>query len=290
MRHFHAAHHKLLRRLFYSVIEDSMQLIDSHVHLNFPDFSDQLLAVAEQWRSSGVVHLVHSCVEPEEFEDIREIADQFPQEISFAIGLHPLDAEKWTADSSARIEAIARSDKRVVAIGEMGLDFYKADNRDHQCQVFKSQLAIAHRLNLPVIIHCRDAAVDMRQIMQDHWAESGPVSGVMHCWSGTPEETNWFLELGLYISFSGILTFSNKSVAHIKSSAAQVPSDRILVETDCPFLTPVPHRGKCPNQPAYVRHVAETLAQVRNVSLETIAQQTTQNACTLFGIQLNGVQ
>ena len=263
-----------------------MQLVDSHVHLNFPDLNNQLLAVAEQWRSSGVVHLVHSCVEPGEFDTIREIADQFPQEISFAVGLHPLDVEKWASDSADCIESMARSDKRVVAIGEMGLDFFKADNREHQCEVFKAQLAIARRLNLPVIIHCRDAATEMRDIMQDFWSERGAVSGVMHCWSGTPEETSWFLELGLYISFSGILTFGNKSVSHVKASATQVPSDRLLVETDCPFLTPVPHRGKRPNQPAYVRHVAETLAEVRNVSLETIAEQTTQNACTLFGLQL----
>lgn len=263
-----------------------MQLIDSHVHLNFPDLSSQLHDVAEKWRSSGVVHLIHSCVEPDEFEDIRAIADQFPQEISFAVGLHPLDTEKWGSDTSRRIEAMARSDSRVVAIGEIGLDFFKANDQSRQCEVFKSQLAIAHQLNLPVIIHCRDAAVEMRKIMEAFWAKHGSVSGVMHCWSGTPEETGWFLDLGLYISFSGIVTFSNKNVAHIKRSAAQVPSDRILVETDCPFLTPTPHRGKRPNQPAYVRHVAETLAQVRDVPLETIAQQTTQNACDLFGIRL----
>ncbi|MEM9216794.1 MAG: TatD family hydrolase [Cyanobacteria bacterium P01_F01_bin.150] len=266
-----------------------MQLIDSHVHLNYPDLNDQLVAVAEQWRASGVVHLVHSCVEPGEFEAIRHIADRFPQEVSFAVGLHPLDAEKWTADSAERIESMARLDKRVVAIGEIGLDFFRADDRERQYEVFKSQLAIAQRLNLPVIIHCRDAAVEMRQIMKDYWTEHGPVSGVMHCWSGTPDETSWFLDLDMYISFSGILTFKGKKVAHVKASAAQVPSDRLLVETDCPFLTPVPYRGKRPNQPAYVRYVAETLAELRNVSVETIAQQTTQNACNLFGIQLDVV-
>lgn len=263
-----------------------MQFIDSHVHLNFPDLRNQLSEVAQQWRSSDIVHLIHSCVEPNEFNDIREIADSFPSEISFAVGLHPLDVEKWTSTSADQIRGLACSDARVVAIGEMGLDFFKADNREFQCDVFRSQLSIAHELGLPVIIHCRDAAKKMREILQDHWANEGPVSGVMHCWSGTPEETEWFLQLGFYISFSGILTFKNKSVSHVKESAAQVPSDRILIETDCPFLTPVPHRGKRPNQPAYVRHVAETLAQVRGVSVETIALQTTQNACTLFNISL----
>lgn len=267
-----------------------MQFIDSHVHLNFPDLRNQLSEVASQWRSSNIVHLVHSCVEPNEFDDIREIADCFPTEISFAVGLHPLDVEKWTPDSGNQIRKMACTDDRVVAIGEMGLDFFKANNCELQRDVFRSQLSIAHELGLPVIIHCRDAAVEMREILEEHWAEYGPVSGVMHCWSGTPEETEWFLQLGFYISFSGILTFKNKSVDHVKESAAQVPSDRILIETDCPFLTPVPHRGKRPNQPAYVRHVAETLAQVRGVPLETIARQTTQNACALFKISLDSAQ
>ena len=262
----------------------SMQLIDTHVHLNFPDFQGQLTKLAEQWRDAGIVHLVHSCVEPNEFESIQAIANQLPGEMSFAVGLHPLDADKWQANTSTQISQLAQSDDRVVAIGEMGLDFFKADNRDHQCQVFEAQLGIAHQLNLPVIIHCRDAAETMANIMRSFWERNGAVPGVMHCWSGTPEETALFLDLGMYISFSGILTFTNKSVAHVRAAAASVPDDRLLVETDCPFLSPVPHRGKRPNQPAYVRHVAETLADVRGISLDAIAQLTTRNACTLFDL------
>jgi TatD DNase family protein len=123
----------------------------------------------------------------------------------------------------------------------------------------------------------------MRELLQAFWERIGPVQGVMHCWGGTPEETQWFLDLGFYISFSGIVTFKNATSIH--QSAVMVPSDRLLIETDCPFLAPVPKRGKR-NEPAYVRHVAEGVARLRNVSLEALAMQTTQNACQLFGLTL----
>jgi TatD DNase family protein len=258
-----------------------MQLVDTHVHLNFDSFQDDLEAVAEAWREAGIVHLVHSCVEPAEFEQIQAIADRFP-ELSFAVGLHPLDADRWTADSAAQILALAQSDRRVVAIGEMGLDFFKAENRAHQKQVFLDQLDIAQQLDLPVIIHCRDAAVDMAELVRSFQATGGRVKGVMHCWSGTPEETEWFLELGFYVSFSGIVTFKNAT--QVQDSAKRVPSDRLLIETDCPFLAPVPKRGDRRNQPAYVRYVAEQVAHLRQIPLELLAAQTTENAYRLFNL------
>lgn len=258
-----------------------MQLIDTHVHLNFESFQADLPDVPQAWRDAGVVRLVHSCVEPSEFPRIQAIADGFP-EISFAVGLHPLDADKWIDQTAAQIRDLAQSDQRVVAIGEMGLDFYKADDQDRQVEVFRSQLAIAHDLGLPIIVHCRDAAVAMQHILIEFFEQVGSVSGVMHCWSGTPEETQGFLDLGFYVSFSGIVTFKN---AHqVQASAQHVPSDRLLIETDCPFLSPVPKRKERRNQPAHVRFVAEKLAELRGVSLEAIATQTTQNACRLFGI------
>jgi TatD DNase family protein len=256
-----------------------MQLIDTHVHLNFESFQPDLAAIAQNWREAGVVRLVHSCVEPTEFTKIQSIADQFP-ELSFAIGLHPLDADKWEVDSASQILALAQSDPRVVAIGETGLDFYKAENQEQQKSVFTAQLAIAQQLDLPVIIHCRDAASAMVELLRSFWHQHSPVKGVMHCWSGTPEETQWFLDLGFYISFSGIVTFKN--ALQVQASAQMVPSDRILIETDCPFLSPVPKRGERRNQPAYVRYVAEQVARLRQVSLEDIADQTTANACHLF--------
>src|SRR5919199_1964278 len=260
-----------------------MQLVDTHVHINFDVFQSDLEAVRHRWLEAGVVGLVHSCVEPAEYASIQALADQFP-ELSLAVGLHPLDAQKWTPQMATQIVSLARSDARVVAIGEMGLDFFKAENQEQQIAVFEAQLAIASELDLPVIIHCRDAAAAMRDLLQEFWERSGPVRGVMHCWGGTPEETQWFLDLGFYISFSGIVTFKN--TAQIQKSAVMVPSDRLLIETDCPFLAPVPKRGKR-NEPSYVRHVAECVARLRNVPLETLAAQTTQNAIALFSLTLD---
>lgn len=260
-----------------------MQLIDSHVHINFDVFQEDLNELRKRWQDAGVVHLIHSCVEPNEFESIQALANRF-QELSFAVGLHPLDAQKWTNKTAEQIFTLAASDSRVVAIGEMGLDFYKAENKQQQKLVFEEQLKIAEELNKPVIIHCRDAAITTREILQEHRERNSSLRGVMHCWGGTREETQWFLDLGFYISFSGIVTFKNAK--QVQESAKQVPSDRLLVETDCPFLAPVPKRGKR-NEPAYVLNVTKYLAQLRQVSLETLADQTTANACRLFGIALS---
>lgn len=256
-----------------------MQLIDTHVHINFDIFQSDLWAVRDRWREVGVVRLVHSCVEPDEFASIQTLANQFP-ELSFAVGLHPLDAHKWTPQMADQIQSLASSDPRVVAIGEIGLDFFKAENQQQQQTVFAAQLAIAKALNLPVIIHCRDAAAALHNILKEFCQENGSLPGVMHCWGGTPAETQWFLDLGFYISFSGIVTFKNAKV--IQEAVKIVPSDRLLIETDCPFLAPVPKRGKR-NEPSYVYHVAECLARIRGVSLASLAQQTTENACRLFG-------
>ncbi len=259
-----------------------MQLIDTHVHINFDVFQGNLSSLRKRWSEANVVRLVHSCVEPDEFWGIKSLADKFP-ELFMAVGLHPLDADKWQEDTAAKILSLASSEPRVVAIGETGLDFYKANNYSLQERVLREQLKIAQKLDKPVIIHCRDAAERLRKVLQDFWQTQGAVKGVMHCWGGNERETAWFLDLGFYISFSGIVTFKN--ALQVKASAKIVPSDRLLVETDCPFLAPVPQRGKT-NEPAYVRFVAEHLASLRDVSLETIAQQTTANACRLFKIPL----
>ncbi|MEI6063710.1 MAG: TatD family hydrolase [Pseudanabaena sp. ELA748] len=263
-----------------------MQLVDTHVHINFKDFQSDLDAVRDRWLSNGVTRLVHSCVSPDEFQQIQSIADQFP-EVSFAVGLHPLDKDLnvsgWNPEIGDRIKSLATSDKRVVAIGETGLDFFKSDSKEAQIEAFKSQLRTARSLNLPVIIHSREASVATRAVLQEINAESPqePIRGVMHCWAGNPEETQWFVDLGMYISFSGVVTFKNAHDLH--ESAKIVPSDRILVETDCPFLAPVPKRGKR-NEPAYVLYVAESVAKLRDVELETLALETTNNACKLFSL------
>lgn len=259
-----------------------MQLIDTHVHINFDVFQGNLNLLKQRWQEAGVVHLVHSCVEPKEFQGIQSLADRFP-ELSFAIGLHPLDVDKWQHNTAQQIKTLAESDRRVVAIGETGLDFYKADNQEKQILVLQEQLRIAKKINKPVIIHCREAAAKLKEVLTDFWAKEGAVKGVMHCWGGNEAETRWFLDLGFYISYSGIVTFKNAK--QVQAAAKIVPSDRLLVETDCPFLAPVPRRGKT-NEPSYVLYVAEKVAQLRQTDLETIAEQTTANACRLFDLQL----
>lgn len=260
-----------------------MQLIDTHVHINFDVFESELETVSKRWREAGVVRLVHSCVEPSEFPQIKSLADRFP-EISFAVGLHPLDAHIWQPETANEILTLASSDSRVVAIGETGLDFYKADNYQLQKEVFLAQLNLAYQLNLPVIIHCREAALDMAEIIEGFIKENGNICGVMHCWGGTPEEMKMFLNLGFYISFSGTVTF--KKATQIQASAAMAPSDRLLIETDCPFLAPVPKRGKR-NEPSYVQYVAGAIAEIRGIDVSILAEQTTANACRLFRLSLD---
>jgi TatD DNase family protein len=260
-----------------------VKLIDTHVHVNFDSFVPDLEAVADRWRSAGVVGLVHSCVDPSEFERTRALADRFP-ELFFSVGLHPLDMNLWGPEMPALIQRLAQSDGRVVAIGETGLDFFKAEDRSEQLVAFDAQLRIAQALDLPVIIHCREAAAAMYEHLQQFWQANGPVRGVMHCWGGTPEETEWFLALGFYISFSGTVTF--KKAAQIQASAQMVPIDRILIETDCPFLAPVPKRGEKRNEPAYVQYVAQQVAQLRGLGPETLAHHAAQNACDLFRLPI----
>ncbi len=258
----------------------SMQLVDTHVHINFDSFDADRDEVATAWRQAGVAHLVHSCVDPSEFSKIQAIAYRYP-EISMAVGLHPLDMDKWVEGKTAdQIATLAASEPKVVAIGEMGLDFFKASDKEIQQSAFIAQLKVAQVLDLPVIVHCREAAAEMAALLENFFEAHGPVAGVMHCWTGNPQETQQFLDLGFFISFSGIVTF--KSAAQVSDSAQMVPSDRILIETDCPFLSPVPKRKQKRNQPAFVRHVAEHIAALRGIPLAELAHQTTQNAQQLF--------
>lgn len=256
-----------------------MQLVDTHVHINFDQFEPDLDEIAARWRAAGVVRLVHSCVSPSEFHRTQALADRFA-ELYFSVGLHPLDMDQWHLGLADEIQRLAQSDKRVVAIGETGLDFFKADDRTVQLEAFGAQLRIAQALDLPVIIHCRDAAATMIEYLRQFWQDHGPVKGVMHCWAGDPEETQGFLDLGFHISFSGTVTF--KSAKPIQASAQMVPLDRLLVETDCPFLTPVPKRGERRNEPANVQYVAQFVAQLRGMTPDDLATQTTHNACALF--------
>jgi TatD DNase family protein len=260
-------------------------LIDSHCHIVFRNFDDDLEEVAQRWREAGVGRLLHACVEPSEIPAIRALADRFP-ELRYSVGVHPLDTEHWQQDTPQVLRAAAQADPRVLAIGELGLDLFRDKNLDQQLAMLRPQLDLAVELDLPVIIHCRDAAEPMLLELEGRQRQGAPVRGVMHCWSGNPAEMNRFLDLGLFISFSGNVTFPKATDTH--ACAQQVPADRFLVETDCPFLAPVPRRGKR-NEPAYVAAVAQRVAELRGESLVEVARQSTANACTLFGPGLDNV-
>jgi TatD DNase family protein len=259
--------------------------VDSHCHIVFRNFDDDLDAVAERWRAAGVAALVHACVEPGEIPAIRALADRFP-ELRYSVGVHPLDTQHWSHDTVAVLRAAAEDDPRVVAIGELGLDLFRVANLDEQLAVLEPQLDLAVELDRPVIIHCRDAAAPMLELLRARRQRGHCPRGVMHCWGGTPEEMEGFLDLGLYISFSGTVTFPKAEATH--ACARQVPSERFLVETDCPFLAPVPRRGKR-NEPAYVSAVAERLAELRHTSYEEVCHTSSANAARLFGLTLHTV-
>ena len=253
-------------------------LIDSHCHIVFRNFEDDLDDVAGRWREAGVKALLHACVEPSEIPAIRSLADRFP-EMRYSVGVHPLDTQHWCPDTVDVLRQAALDDSRVVAIGELGLDLFRDKNLEEQLAVLRPQLDLAVELNLPVIVHCRDAAEPMLDELRTRRSEGLCPTGVMHCWGGTPEEMHAFLDLGFYISFSGTVTFPKALATH--ACAEQVPEDRFLVETDCPFLAPVPRRGKR-NEPAFVASVASRVADLRGVDVDRVAAVTTSNARRLF--------
>lgn len=263
----------------------ALALVDSHCHIVFRNFDDDLEAVAERWRLAGVRALVHACVEPGEIAAIRALADRFP-ELRYAVGVHPLDTRHWQPDTQAVLKEAALADPRVVAIGELGLDLYRETNLERQLEVLQPQLDLAVALNLPVIIHCRDAAAPMLELLEQRARHGAVPRGVMHCWGGTPEEMEAFLDHGLMISFSGTVTFPRAEA--IQECARRVPADRYMVETDCPFLAPAPRRGKR-NEPAYVAAVAERVAELRAEPIEQVASTSTANAAALFGLTLHNV-
>ncbi|GCE64213.1 TatD family deoxyribonuclease [cyanobiont of Ornithocercus magnificus] len=254
------------------------QLVDSHCHIVFRDFNEDLEEVASRWREAGVATLIHACVEPSEIPAIRSLANRFP-ELSYSVGVHPLNIGCWTDKTVSVLRNAALEDPRVVAIGELGLDLFRESNLAKQLAILQLQLDLAIELNLPVIIHCRDAAEPMLAELRQRTAEATCPRGVMHCWGGTPQEMDDFLELGFYISFSGIVTFPRAAPTH--ACARQVPQDRLLIETDCPFLAPVPCRGRR-NEPAFVRSVATHVAELRGQSFEDVAMSSTANARRLF--------
>ena len=259
-----------------------IELIDSHCHLIFENFEKDLEDVVLRLRSRGVKKLVHACCELSEIPKLKKISGKF-NEIYYSVGLHPLEAEKWESSSQSILRSSAKEDRRVVAIGELGLDFFKSENKSQQIDALLPQMELAYELELPVIIHCRDAAPEMIEICNDLSQKGKCPKGVLHCWTGTRREMKKFLDLGFYISFSGIVTFPKAHEIH--ECAKIVPNDKYLIETDSPFLAPVPYRGRR-NEPAFVENVAIFMADLRSTELTTIAKESSKNAEDLFKFDL----
>jgi TatD DNase family protein len=252
-------------------------LVDSHCHLDFADFDEDRDALVERARAAGVGIMVSISTRVRKFPALKAIAERYPR-IYCSIGTHPHNAAEEpdvTTDDLVRIAA----DPLVVAIGEAGLD-YHYDNapREAQREGFIRHIAAARQTKLPLVIHARDADNDIAAILEEETGR-GPFPFVLHCFSSGPDLARRGLALGGYVSFSGILTFKNSDA--LRAIAADVPMNRLLVETDAPYLAPVPHRGRR-NEPAYVADTAKVLANVKGVTPDAIAAATTENFHRLF--------
>ena len=254
-----------------------MMLVDSHCHLDFPQFADQLDDVVDRASQAGVGAMVTISTKVREFPKALSIAERY-ENIYCSVGTHPHYADQEPDVSVEELVKIAQHPK-VVAIGEAGLD-YHYDNapRDAQAESFRMQIAAARKTELPLVIHTRDADDDTAEILETEMAK-GAFTAVLHCFTAGRRLAERGLDLGLYVSFSGVITFKNAE--ELRGIARDIPANRLLVETDSPFLAPAPMRGK-PNEPAFVAHTASKLAELRGLNQKDIAQLTTANFFNLF--------
>lgn len=252
--------------------------IDSHCHLNYPQFKNDLAQVLKNAQEFGVEKMITICTQMSDFPEICQIIEQ-NQTVFGAFGIHPCNVQ---ADSILNVDEIIDNCKKhpkIVAIGESGLDFFHAGfDKDAQKESFVNHIQVAAQLDLPLVIHSRNADYEMIEILQAEMKNS-PFRGVMHCFASTEKLAKVALDLGLYISFSGIITFN--SAKEIQTIAANSPLDRVLIETDAPFLAPTPYRGKR-NEPAFVKLVGEKLAQLRMMEVEKLAEILEKNTLNLF--------
>jgi TatD DNase family protein len=256
-------------------------VIDSHCHLDSERFAADREAVIERAFAAGLECLltIGTGDGPPDLEGAIRIAERFPG-IYASVGVHPHDATRWTEEIGRR-QAELLEHPKVVAFGEIGLDYhYDHSPREVQRGVFAEQLRIAAGARRPVVIHTREAWEDTFELLERHWRPTG-LGGVMHCFSGGPEQARRALDLGLHLSFSGIVTFPK--AREIQEAAKLCPADRLLVETDAPFLAPAPHRGQR-NEPAFLIHTAAKLAELRGVAVEEIASASAANFRRLMGV------
>lgn len=252
-------------------------LIDSHCHLDFPDFAEELDEVVARAGRAGISHMVTISTHLSRFERVRAVAERFDN-VFCSVGIHPHEAGTEAEVSTAELVELARHPK-VVGIGETGLDFYYEHSpRDVQERQFRTHIEAARETGLPLIVHTRDADTDTIRILEEEHAK-GAFPGLIHCFSASQALAERMVAIGLYISFSGIVTF--KKADELRDVAKILPADRILVETDSPYLAPVPRRGKR-NEPAFTAFTAQKIAELRGVSAAEIAATTTANFKRLF--------
>ncbi|HAA93017.1 MAG: LuxR family transcriptional regulator [Rhodospirillaceae bacterium] len=252
-------------------------LVDSHCHLDYHLRDGDIDDVVARAHAGDVGTIVTICTKLSEADTVLDIASRY-ENVWCTIGVHPHDAGEEGQDDAERLIELS-SLENVVGIGESGLDYYYEHSpRDDQRRSFRAHIAAARETGLPLVVHARDADEEMTEILCEE-SEKGKFRGVMHCFSSGPELAKAALDLGLYISFSGIVTF--KRSHELRDIAAEVPLDKLLVETDAPYLSPEPHRGKR-NEPLHVRHTASVVAELHNVDQETLAEATTENFFRLF--------
>ena len=253
-------------------------LVDSHCHLDFPEFASDIDAVIDHAARQGVGMMQTICTRLSAFPEVLAMAERFPH-VYCSVGVHPHHVEPEGPITEEALLAYTHHPK-VIGIGETGLDFfYERSPRDLQEAAFRSHIAVARQTGLPLIVHTREARKDTIDLLKAHQAEQG----VLHCFTEDWDTAKAALDLGFYISFSGIVSFANAK--ELREVAAKVPLDRILIETDSPYLAPVPYRGK-KNEPRYLPAVAKAVAEVRGLHLEEVAQITSENFGRLFGINI----
>lgn len=253
-------------------------MIDTHVHLDFPKFHNDFDQVLQRAEDSGVEAMICIGIDEQSCFRVVDLADDYSH-IFATVGIHPHDAQNVSRRYLLFLEDLAKL-PQVVALGEMGLDYFKNYSPHHvQQQVFREQLQLAAKINKPVIIHCRDAYEDLLKILVEENIQQ--VGGILHCFSGDAEIARRSLDLGLYISFAGPVTYPKS--AKLREAVQEVPLDRILLETDCPFLAPQPVRGKR-NEPAFVKYVYEEVANLKNISTTELHTHCRQNIQRLTNI------
>jgi TatD DNase family protein len=252
-------------------------LVDSHCHLDFPDFASDLDDIVARAKAAGIGRILTISTRVKRLDALLAIADRFP-DVYCTVGTHPHQADEEDGISTQELVELS-SHPKVVGFGEAGLDyFYQHGSREAQERGFRNHIAAARATGLPLVIHTREADDDCGRILEDEMAK-GAFRAVLHCYTGGRELAMKAISLGLFISFTGILTF--KKSESLRELAAELPADRIMVETDAPYLAPGKHRGKR-NEPAYVIEIARVLAEARKVSLEEISRQTTENFFRFF--------